>query len=94
MAKEHTVESAVKSLKKVYGVEVKNNTIHIHAGATLGNKSWGKIDFLKKNGYDVIRTKDAVKKEKSVEKTDEDYQKPTKKVEVDLMSKMRINYKH
>lgn len=94
MAKEHTVESAIKSLKKIYGVEVKNNAIYIHAGAILGNKSWGKVDFLKKNGYDVIRTKDAVKKEKSIEKTDEDYQKPTKKVEVDLMSKMRINYKH
>lgn len=94
MAKEHTVESAVKSLKKVYGVEVKNNTIYIYAGATLGNKSWGKVDFLKKNGYDVIRKVSAVKENKIVEKTNEDYQKPTKKVEVDLMSKMRINYKH
>lgn len=47
--KQHTMEEALKSLRKKTGCSVKDGNIEIHKNHTdLGNGSWGKIDYLEK----------------------------------------------
>ncbi len=57
--KKHTLESALKSLSKKQDVRINTNGIFVLKNEKkqkhdLGNGSWGKIDFLNKQGLRTI----------------------------------------
>ena len=57
----HTVAKATKHLQRKGVVFYKNlrimNISSAKNNCSLGNRSWGRIDFLKKNGYIVSTLK-------------------------------------
>ena len=58
MARIHNAKEIVKKFKKVSDVKItEDRELIIPAGtATLGNKSWGKVDYLVKHcGYRLVR---------------------------------------
>ena len=45
----HSLEQAIKALNKKKDVQVEGTDIYIRNNSTeIGNKSWGKIDYLRK----------------------------------------------
>lgn len=52
MGKEtYTIENVCRILNNTPGIQVKGKVIKTMQTAIIGTKTWGKIDFLKKNGY-------------------------------------------
>lgn len=47
----YTVENICRVLNGMPGIQVKGTVIKTVQTAVIGNKTWGKIDFLKKNGF-------------------------------------------
>lgn len=79
MAKEiYTVESVVRTLNKVSGIKIKGNTIQTIEGAALGMKVWGKIDFLRKNGFNLV-TVNSSKLDKEDKSSKRDFEEPRRK---------------
>lgn len=67
MARKHTLDEVLKSLKNKHDVKIDslNKTIKVLKGNAkiakndVGNGSWGKIDYLVKvHGYDLFRVND------------------------------------
>lgn len=87
----YTVENVCRILNSIPGVQVKGKVIKTLQTATIGNKTWGKIDFLKKNGYThTIVTK--IENKKEVKVTDEDFEevrRKKKKNGIDTLSNVK-----
>lgn len=87
----YTVESVCHILNSIPGIQVKGKVVQTLQTATIGNKTWGKIDFLKKNGYThTFVTKIENKKEPKV--LDEDFgevKRKRKKNGIDTLSNVK-----
>ena len=62
----HTIGSAIASLSRKRDCLILDDTNVIQIlkdGTGLGNGSWGMIDYLKRNGFRVMRTKRFKKEE-------------------------------
>lgn len=89
MAKEiYTVENVIWILNKVPGIKIKGNTIQIVEGINIGIKVWGKIDFLKKNGFSLntVSSSSVVKEEKDSKKEFEERKRKKKNKSIDAIS--------
>lgn len=89
MAKEiYTVESVIWTLNKVPGIKIKGNTIQIVEGVNIGIKVWGKIDFLKKNGFSLttINSSNIIKEEKDSKKEFGERKRKKKNKSIDAIS--------
>lgn len=79
MSKEsYTVESVVRTLNRQAGIRVEGNTIRTAVGITMGCKTWGKIDFLKKNGFKHLIT-NSIKPDKVNKGPKEDFEEHKRK---------------
>ena len=61
MARKHTVDEVLRALDRKHDCKVVYNRVYIlkskESFNDLGNKSWGKIDFLcNHNGYTLVKT--------------------------------------
>lgn len=60
----HSLELAIKALNKKKDVQIVNNDIYIRNETTeLGNKSWGRLDYLRKNHNMMIFVVDTLPKD-------------------------------
>ena len=91
----YTIENITKILNKVTGVQITKSTIKVDKNTILGIKTLSKIDFLKKNGYNIIYV-DSLKKVKEVKSNkdniEEDRRKKKKKG-IDVLSNVKSKMK-
>lgn len=89
MTKEtYTVENVIRILNRLPGIRVENNTIKTAEDLNIGSKTWGKIDFLKKNGFKHLVT-NSIKPDKANKSSEEDfeeYRRKKKKNGIDTLS--------
>lgn len=93
----YTVEDVVKILNKVTGIEAQAQVkiIKLSTYGTFGTKTWGKIDFLKKNGYDVeyIDSLKKVKEDKGDKEEFGEQRRKKKKKGIDVLSNIKEKMK-
>lgn len=91
----YTIENITSVLNKTQGIQISKLVIKIDKNTTFGTKTWGKIDFLKKNGYTVEYT-DSLKKVKEDRGNKEDFEeqkRKKKKKGIDVLSNMKEKMK-
>ena len=89
MAKDnYTVDEVVRTLNKVQGINVSGNIIRTMENLVIGIKVWGKIDFLKKNGFTHIisKTIKTSKVDKGNKENIDEYRRKKKKNGIDALS--------
>lgn len=89
MAKnDYTVNEVVRTLNKVQGINVSGNTIRTIENLVIGIKVWGKIDFLKKNGFThvISKTIKNFKADKGDKENIEERRRKKKKNGIDALS--------
>lgn len=94
----YTVENIVKILNKVAGIEITQSQakiIKLSTYGTFGAKTWGKIDFLKKNGYNVtyVDSLSKVKFTKDNKENFEEQRRKKKKKGIDVLSNVKEKMK-
>ena len=91
----YTIENLIKILNKVQGIQITKNSIKVDKKAILGIKTLSKIDFLKKNGYNVIYV-DFLKKVKEVKSNKDNIEgdrRKKKKKGIDVLSNVKSKMK-
>lgn len=91
----YTVENIKNILKRILGIQISKDTITIDKNVVFGNKTLGKIDFLKKNGYNVVYV-DSFKKVKENKGNKEDFEeqrRKKKKKGIDVLSNVKSKMK-
>lgn len=91
----YTVENITNVLNKTPGIQISKLVIKVDKNTTFGTKTWGKIDFLKKNGY-IIEHIDSLKKVKEDRVNKEDFEeqrRKKKKKGIDVLSNMKEKMK-
>ena len=91
----YTIENIIKILNKVQGIQITKNSIKVDKKAILGIKTLSKIDFLKKNGYNVIYV-DFLKKVKEVKSNKDNIEgdrRKKKKKGIDVLSNVKSKMK-
>lgn len=53
MAKNYNVDRIVMHISRNANIRIQGLTIEAETNEGLGNKTWGKIDFLPRNGYSL-----------------------------------------
>ena len=76
--KTYTVEDVVRILNKLPGIRVADKTIRTAKGLNIGSKVWGKIEFLKKQGFKHLIT-DSIKPSKVDKGSKEDFEEVRRK---------------
>ena len=91
----YTVENIRNVLNKIQGIQVSKDTIKVDKNTTFGTKTLGKIDFLKKNGYNVIYADSfkKVKEDKSNKEDFEEQKRKKKKKRIDILSDVKSTMK-
>lgn len=87
----YTIENVCRILNSTPGIQVKAKVIKTLETATIGNKTWGKIDFLKKNGYThvFVTTIDNKKEYKDYKEEIEAPRRKKKKNNIDALSNVK-----
>lgn len=90
MTKEiYTVENVCRILNSISGIQIKGKSIKITKTAIIGTKTWGKIDFLKRNGYTqeyVDAISDKIKSNKDSKEEFEVKKRKKKNIGIDVLS--------
>ena len=86
----YTVESVVRALNKLPGISIKGTTIRTLETITIGTKTWGKIDFLRKNGYNrmVVSSMGNNKVDRDIKEDIEEHRRRKKK-KIDTLSEVK-----
>lgn len=50
----YTIENVSQHLNRLPGIKIQGMTIKIARNNQIGTKTWGKIDFLKAQGFNIV----------------------------------------